>query len=178
MPSALMLKMKHGKSPERSPRDDYPTPRLFTEVLLDRVSFDGSLLEPAAGRGDMLTVLRERYPQTVGRDLTQGHDFFAEDDVFDNIVTNPPFSRALDFVKHAISRSRRKSAILLPYYFIVAKSRKDLLNTYATRLIVVSQRMQVEMPDGNTMNSVFNHIWCVFEHPTRNKARRPSFEVA
>src|SRR5665213_387729 len=161
--SALMLKMKHGKSPDRSPRDAYPTPRLFTEILLDRIRFEGSVLEPAAGRGDMLTVLLERYPQAEGRDINDDHDFFEEHDQFDNIITNPPFSRALDFVKHGISRSRKKLALLLPYYFIVAKSRKDVLNTYATRLIVVSQRMQVEMPDGRTMNSVFNHIWCVFE---------------
>lgn len=95
--------------------DFYPTPPSATQALLNRESFpfDGVYLEPAAGRGDMLDVLRKDLGNVFGsdiqdyghKDITHGVDFLSSkfgDRPYDAVITNPPYSLAEAFVHRAL----------------------------------------------------------------------------
>ena len=53
----------------RVPRDAYYTPAWVTEALLSQVSFRGAVWEPAAGGGDMSSVLRSAGYHVVETDI-------------------------------------------------------------------------------------------------------------
>lgn len=111
---------------DRHAHDDYPTPPWATQRLLDRVWLPrGHILEPCAGRGQIVDTVRADY---AGRcftavELQQQHqagleavcngiadevvigDFLelaatmeAEGRSFDAVITNPPYSLAFEFL--------------------------------------------------------------------------------
>lgn len=115
----------------------FPTPRDLIEKMLDQICIEpGNLvLEPSAGKGDILDMLREKHPDAalrfVERNLTlaevcqlKGYlpceqarsadgDFLAlpaDAGPFDRIVMNPPFEKAQD-IEHV-----RKAYSLLSQY--------------------------------------------------------------
>ena len=97
---------------QRKKGDFYQTPYSMTSQILDHVIYIGdspeTILEPAAGSGAILKVLKERFPKTklyasdINRQVCNfdflTHDFKKE---FDWIITNPPYSLADEFVKKA-----------------------------------------------------------------------------
>jgi hypothetical protein len=52
-----------------------------------------------------------------------GHNFLTSTRVCDNIVTNPPYNSAEDFVRNALRNSRRKFALSLRLAFLEGKWR-------------------------------------------------------
>lgn len=99
--------------------------------------FEKNIWEPCAGSGEMAAVLRERYPvlatslhgnrhvfplQGVGGPV----DFLrCEHRAGSNIVTNPPFNISEDIIRHAISLTPTKIALLLNIRFLGSRKRKD-----------------------------------------------------
>lgn len=90
----------------------YPTPREATLALLSVQSFDGSIWEPACGKGHISNVLKERGHSVVSTDLNdwgygiRGVDFLSESTArARHIVTNPPYGSGLAdaFVTKALS---------------------------------------------------------------------------
>lgn len=57
-----------------------------------------------------------------------------------DIVTNPPYSKAQEFVEHALSiiEDGRKVAMFLKIQFLEGKSRRALFDTYPPKMIYVS----------------------------------------
>lgn len=122
---------------DRNKTDFYATPPEVTTALLDFLE-DQCLLkphatiwEPACGRGDMADVMYDRgyhmvvsdlYPQIQGMDST---DFLKSHAKCDWIITNPPFSKATEFIAHALEL-RKPCAFLLKSQFWHAKSRLNL----------------------------------------------------
>ena len=85
----------------RRQHDAYFTPRWCTEALLDSGILDlrgKRILEPCAGDGGIVDVLRGRGLDVTGRDLNDwdrgwgGHDFRDGMTGFDAVVSNPPFN--------------------------------------------------------------------------------------
>lgn len=85
--------------------DWYRTPPVATQALVDAVDLSGTTWEPACGDGIMAEVLRGHGREVVATDLhdrgygTGGIDFLTHepDFEFDHVVTNPPFTHALEF---------------------------------------------------------------------------------
>ncbi len=101
--------------PLRARYEFYPTPPEATLALLSQESFDGTIWEPACGRGAISAVLEARGYRVVSTDLVQrdyglgGIDFLRESvSRAKHIVTNPPYGRGLGdaFVKHALALTR------------------------------------------------------------------------
>jgi hypothetical protein len=104
----------------REPNDNYPTPDWLTkamvnEVLVPRLArlCNGRpprILEPAAGAGAVVQVLRQTFPEAVidTGDITTGQDFltYPYKLVYDVTSTNPPFSLALEFCQRALELRR------------------------------------------------------------------------
>jgi hypothetical protein len=105
---------------KRKKSDLYETPYSLTRQLLEREKLSGSLLEPACGNGAIVKVVLEKYQNIWNYDLSQGieGDFFNEKSQFDTIITNPPFSRAFEFILKAKEIAKQKIVLLLPLSYL------------------------------------------------------------
>lgn len=89
---------------ERIERDFYPTPRSAVLPLLSRLPIGSRFIEPCAGDGALIDVLREAGMICVGAldiapqrsDIPQGNALAAKNcDGADFFVTNPPWDRTI-----------------------------------------------------------------------------------
>ena len=184
-------------SRERVDHDFYATPFWATEALLNAVSVKGSILEPAAGQGHIAKVLKERLPESevVATDLVEredrfgvgivpGIDFLAlgyQQDLFgngnflygkrfDNVITNPPFSKAIEFVNTALEIANDKVMMFLKIQFLESQERKAFLQNSPLKYIYVfSNRVSVlnngEETDenGKKWSSLMCFAWFIWE---------------
>jgi len=111
--------------------DFYPTSPYVTEALMRREKFEGLIWECASGAGDMSRVL-ERHNTVFSSDIRKDHGVYGRKGVnflisnrerVPNIVTNPPFMLAVDFVIHAKRRTEKKIAMFLPLAFLEGRER-------------------------------------------------------
>ncbi len=100
----------------------FPTPRPAIDDMIDRAEIGPGMkvLEPSAGKGDILDVIRERHPEAEthgiehhgeladigkakGHDVERGDFLEHKSDGYDRIVMNPPFEKGQDVthVRHA-----------------------------------------------------------------------------
>lgn len=128
-----------GDGRERIRGDFYPTPKWAVEALLDREHFDGDCWEPACGKGDISKVLTNRGYNVYSTDiLDYGYgipdlDFLIENSLFadkhrmvDNIITNPPFNLAVDFINQSKRFANYKIAMFLKTTFLEGVERKTM----------------------------------------------------
>jgi hypothetical protein len=133
--------------------DFYPTPGWATVALLDAEKFDGPIWEPACGDGAMSEVLRAAGYMVVSSDLhnrgygTWGLDFLtdnrAELAAIPNIVTNPPYALAAQFLDRALAHATGKVALLLRLAFLEGSRReRSIFRTRPpARVYVFSERI-------------------------------------
>lgn len=161
---------------ENRQRDDfYPTPPKATKALLAVETFEGDIWEPACGDGAISKILEAAGHQVLSTDLIDrgygqgGIDFLLDyRTTADNIITNPPFKFAEQFVRHALVRSRRKVAMLARLAWLEGKARKQL---YATspiaRVWVFSERAPM-LRNGDEMmaggGGMIAFAWFIWEH--------------
>lgn len=123
----------------RSKADFYPTPPSATLALLQNEKFEGDIWEPACGKGDISKVLIAQGYNVVSSDINDydygisNVDFLNNHSVFgapleikDNIITNPPFELALEFVIQAKQFSRLKIAMFLKTAFLEGSKRYEM----------------------------------------------------
>lgn len=126
---------------ERQREDYYATEPKATEWLCRLEQFDGRILEPACGEGHINEVLKAAGYEVASRDLVdRGYgevaDFLAIDNLAwnGNIVTNPPYKYAQQFVEKALSiiSKGKKVAMFLKLTFLEGKARRDLFRSTPT----------------------------------------------
>lgn len=161
-----------------TPTDFYETPTWATEALLDVESFKGGIWEPASGHGAISRVLMKRYSPVISTDIMpDGYgacpmDFFEQTAMLSggiyagrtrNIVTNPPYRYAQEFVGHAIkllpsrdfgdgwntnSVPAGKAAFLLKLTFLESTKRKTFFETYPPKKVWVFSKRVTMYPHG------------------------------
>ena len=126
---------------DRSKTDFYPTPPDVTVALLDFLEEHwlldkGDLIwEPACGTGEMAEVMKQHGYEVTVSDLfpteySQGAvDFLLTERGCDWIITNPPFSKAESFIRHAMELGK-PCALLLKSQFWHAQRRQQLFRVY------------------------------------------------
>ena len=123
---------------DRQREDYYATEPKATEWLCKLERFEGRILEPSCGEGHMSRVLEAAGYEVVSRDLVdRGYgevaDFLAIDNLeWDgNIVTNPPYKYAQEFVEKALSiiPKGKKVAMFLKLTFLEGKARRALFRS-------------------------------------------------
>jgi hypothetical protein len=130
--------------------DLYPTPPEITKALLKVEALDGPVWEPAAGMGHMANVLIKAGLSVYQTDLfdygygnlDQQIDFFQIEKMnpdFSCIVTNPPFSRANEFVRHGLELVP-KVIVLARLMFLEGQRRSDILDGHLSRVWVIKER--------------------------------------
>ncbi|EAJ2917389.1 hypothetical protein DFW84_09670 [Campylobacter coli] len=116
-------------SNKRNKNDYYQTPYSMTKQLLEFENFDGKILEPSCGAGAIVKVLKDHSKSVDYCDLNNEFsltgifknfkDFINDDfDRYDNIITNPPFSLAKEFILKAKQITNNKIAMLLPLNYL------------------------------------------------------------
>lgn len=101
---------------KRSKTDFYQTPYNLTRLLLQNETFQGSILEPACGQNAIVDILQEKYSDITAQDIEK--DFLLETNHYDNIITNPPYRIANDFILKAKELANRKIAMLMPLNYL------------------------------------------------------------
>lgn len=152
---------------DRVEHDAYETPAWATVALLphlpDRLYH---ILEPAAGSGKMVEVLKTRF-RVEATDIKTGFDFLGAQGLrHDAIITNPPYALATEFIDHALlqmQKTRGLVAMLLRTDFDHAKTRAHLFarNTAFAKKIVLTKR--IRWIEGSTGSPSFNHAWFVWD---------------
>lgn len=170
----------------RETHDFYPTHPGATRALLAVERFAGGIWEPACGDGAMSRVLANAGHQVVSTDLVDrgfgegGRDFLMEwGGLAPNIVTNPPFRWAREFVERALMLTApspfsaaepvtHKVALFLRLAFLEGIERMRLFaGTPLARVWVFSRRVPMVRGkahgDGDG-NGVIAFAWFVWEH--------------
>ena len=116
---------------ERETNDYYATDPIAINYLLKYEDFDHNIWECACGSGNLSKRL-EKYGYNVkstdliyrGYGEKEPVDFLKQYEKFDgDIITNPPYKYALDFVFKALSLTKRKVAFLLQLQFLESQKR-------------------------------------------------------
>jgi hypothetical protein len=152
--------------PARKPHDYYRTPGAVVDALLSVLSLEGTIWEPACGDGALARILQAHGYEVVSTDLVErGYgsqaDFLATDRLLgDNIVTNPPFSLAADFILHALDLKPRLVAFLLNSTFWHAGRRLAMFRASRPAMILpLTWR-----PDfTGTGSPMMDCMWCVWQ---------------
>lgn len=160
---------------ERESDDYYATEPKATEWLCKLEQFEGKILEPSCGEGHISEVLKAHGYEVESRDLIdRGYgmveDFLAIDNLeWDgNIVTNPPYKFAQEFVEKALSiiPTGKKVAMFLKLTFLEGKGRRHLFKTTPpVRVWVSSSRLKCAMNGdfSSVSSSAAAYAWFVWE---------------
>ena len=122
---------------QRAELDFYATEPKQVRLLLGIEDLSGArILEPCCGTGSIAQVLTEAGLEVEASDIAdrgfgRQQDFFTIPSFDGHIVTNPPFTRAVDFVSHALSiiPKGRKACFFLKLTFLEGIKRRHFFDT-------------------------------------------------
>jgi hypothetical protein len=147
---------------EREKFDFYATDPKALELLLALEEFNSFIWEPACGAGHLSEVLKKqgyivRATDLIDRGYGDGNiDFLKQTTPFNgDIITNPPYRYAKEFVEKAISlvQEGNRIAMFLKLTFLESQSRRELFNKYPPEFIYVSSRRLQCAKNGNFESS-------------------------
>lgn len=165
---------------ERQKNDFYKTCDFGTESLIREEDIYGRVLEPACGDGAMSKILKqvEEVDEVVSMDIVdRGYgiqqDYFSyePDGKFDCIVTNPPYKKALEFVRKALKdvKDDGKVCMLLKLVFLESKKRYEFFKKCPpSRIYVFSKRLGIWKNGNEGKNSgLVCYAWFIWEKGNR-----------
>lgn len=136
---------------DREENDYYATEPKAVDFLLDVENFEGSIWENACGEGHLSKRMIEKGLEVISTDLidrgygTGNIDFFeCKEALGANIITNPPFKFATQWVKKSLEllHDGQKLALFLPIQFFESKQRASIfLKTPPVRVHIFSNRI-------------------------------------
>jgi len=155
--------------------DFYPTPAWATEALLAYETFEGEVWECACGDGAMAKVLKKAPYPLVSVYSTDLHDrgyglwpidFLKSELAVDNIVTNPPFNLAEDFILKALALAKKKVAIFSRLALLESARRYRNLfkDNPPARVLVFTERVTL-YPSGlvTAGTSTIAYAWLIWD---------------
>jgi len=167
---------EHNPRGDREINDYYATPPVATLALLEKESFVGNILEPCCGEGHISKILEANGYTVESNDLIdRGYgssriDFLLETTKVDNVVTNPPYKNALDFVRKATDLADKKVAMLLKLNFLEGVKRKEFFKTRPpARVYVFSSRQSLMKGGVPHKGGMMALAWFVWENGSTEK---------
>lgn len=125
--------------------DYYATQPLAVELLLKEESFNQNILEPACGEGHISKVLEDNNFKVFSFDkVDRGYglvkDFFEFPSWSGDIITNPPYKFAQEFVEHALKiiPEGNKVAMFCKLLFLEGKARQKMYKENPPKVIYVA----------------------------------------
>ena len=158
--------------------DFYPTPPSATEALLERETFGRDVWEPACGDGAISKVLKREGYKVISSDIVdRGYgrveDFLRSKRRTENIVTNPPYKLAEEFIRKALAVTTNKVAMLLRLTFLESQQRYRLFRETPLESVYVFSR-RLSMPQGGAerlSSGAVAYAWFVWRHGHRGEPR-------
>ena len=159
----------------RQTEDFYATEPRAVYDLLENETFSDTILEPCVGMGHIAHVLAEEGHKVIAQDVvdrgyenTTIRDFLVQTENNNDIVTNPPYVLAKEFVEHAlkISPIGTKIAMFLKLTFLESQSRKELFETepFKTLYVFSARRSCAKNGDFDKFpSSAVAYGWYVWE---------------
>lgn len=165
---------------DRAAHDYYATEPKAAEMLLDLENFN-NILEPACGEGHLSRVfdragLKVTSSDLIDRSYGQQKDFFTYEKWDGDIITNPPYKYALDFVKHAlrIIPEGNKVAMFLKLQFLESKGRKEFFIQQPPKTLYVSSSRIICAKNAdfaNVTGSAVAYAWYVWQKGNRKNTK-------
>lgn len=143
---------------KRDPLELYETPACATHALVAHEPLDGVIWEPCCGRGAISNVLTAAGLTVVSTDLAHrdfgrgGVDFFKMDAApfgTDVIVTNPPYGRADDFIRHGLKLAP-VVLVLLRWAYAEGENKSDVIDGHLEHVWLGRERLPMMHRDGWT----------------------------
>lgn len=168
---------------QREINDFYATDPHALEIFLDKLEDDNIKLhkgiwECACGQGHLSEVLKKRGHEVYSTDIIdRGYgdeliDFLNEnyfpDDLMADILTNPPYNFAQEFVEKALDRQFKGfyTIMFLKIQFLEGQARKKLFEKYPPRYIYVNSKRQLCAMNGDFdkyKTSAICYCWFIWE---------------
>lgn len=161
----------------REEHDYYATEPKAVEILLENETFSHDIWECACGEGHISKVLEKHGYEVYSSDLIyRGYGDpepfnFLEDTLEDfdgDIITNPPYKFALEFVKRAIESVSvgHKVAMFLKLQFLEGKARKEFFQKHPPKVVYVSSsrlKCAINGEFEKCSSSAVAYAWFVWE---------------
>lgn len=167
---------------DRVEDDYYATPPEATQALID--NFDMSdcetFLEPSCGEGHISKVLEKNFEESeiFSNDLVdRGYGFaprnfltYNHTDLFDCVITNPPFKLAKEFIEKSFKISRKYVIMFAKIQLLEGIGRKELFDKSPPKYIYVFRNRINPLRNGNPLDekgkpwaSTMCFAWFVWE---------------
>jgi hypothetical protein len=159
---------------DRQRQDYYATEPKATQILLRVEKFNKNIWECACGEGHISRVLLEagynvRSTDLVDRGFGEEKDFlFFNDEKFNgDIITNPPYSRAKEFVERSLEviPKGNKVAMFLKLTFLEGQDRKQFFINTPPHIVYVSSSRLLCAKNGEfdkTDGSAVAYAWFIW----------------
>lgn len=168
---------------DRVEHDYYATPPESTLKLLEVEEFKGNVLEPCCGEGHISEVLKENGFEVSSNDLVDrsyGEDRkdFLKDGfrTYDNIITNPPYKYAREFIIKSLEITTGKVAMFCKIQLLEGVSRYEMFRDTPLKTVYVFTKRQNPYRNGSPVDengkkwsSTMCFAWFVWEHGYEGK---------
>lgn len=158
---------------DREINDYYATDPKAVEELLKVETFSKQIWECACGEGHLSKKLKELGKEVVSSDLInrgfgEQADFLKLETkiIGHDIITNPPFKYAEEFIRKAIELTDGKVAMLLRIQFLEGQKRKKLFAEYPPKVVYVFSKRIDCAKNGDFVNNsggAVAYAWYVWE---------------
>lgn len=157
---------------DREENDFYATQPIAAEWLIKLENLDNNIWECACGQGHLGKVFEEHGYNVLATDLIDrgygqgGVDFLKSDGLFiGDIVTNPPYKYAQEFIEHALSLipDGYKVCMFLKVQFLEGKTRRKLYTNCPPRTVYISSSRIQCGRNGEFKGSMVAYAWYVWE---------------
>ena len=162
----------HSKN-ERQPEDYYTTDPIAVKLLLEVEPQLNNIWECACGEGHLAKVFDSlgilgKATDLIDRGYGSVEDFLLNNEPYKNgdIVTNPPYIKAVEFVKHALNKvdTGRYVCMFLKVLFLESQSRKELFTKYPPKTVYVFSKRKKCFMNGidDGKSSAICYAWFVW----------------
>lgn len=164
----------HAKE-ERQQEDFYATQPEALKELLKEEKFNHNVWECACGKGHLSEVLSQNGYEVKSTDLIDrgygigNFNFLQSKEKWNgDIITNPPYSMALDFIKKSLEtiNDGNKVCMLLKTTFLEGKNRKAFFKENPPKVIYVSSSRINCAKNGDFekyQSSAISYSWFIWE---------------
>lgn len=170
---------------ERAVFDYYPTPSWTVQRLLEKLNLPGGLwFEPCAGDGAIVRAVNEVRPDVVWNMNEIQEPMQAKLEALPHqtltnldylkistlpetprvIITNPPFTLAMDFVKKSLEFGADYVVFLLRLNFLASRARSEFMSTNTPDVYVLSARPSFTH---NGQGDSVDYAWFVWQRDSQ-----------
>lgn len=144
---------------DRATNDWYIEPSRAIDELLDVESFDGPIWDPACGSGNIPIACKRRGYETFASDIVdRGYPDAEQVDFLSiqterswNVISNPPYNLAEEFVIHALNLGAPKVAMLVRLAFLEGRGRHERLFKLHPPARIWQFISRISMPPGGVV---------------------------